>query len=138
VILDTSLLLAILQREPGWERSPQTLERAEVLRMSAGTLQGLLLVAHCRGVLEPMQTLLDLIDPDVVPVDVDLAERALGLFKRFGKGQGHPAQLNFGDCFAAALAERDQLPVGKPSGEHRGACPSAPRLLGPVAGLLQG
>jgi ribonuclease VapC len=112
VILDTSLLLAILQREPGWEQHQQTLERAEVLRMSAGTLQELLLVAHCRGVLESMQTLLDLIDPDVVPVDGDLAERALGIFKRFGKGQGHPAQLNFGDCFAAALAERDQLPLG--------------------------
>ena len=112
MILDTSLLLAILQREPGWEQHQQTLERAEVLRMSAGTLQELLLVAHCRGVLEPMQTLLELIDPDVVPVDGDLAERALGIFKRFGKGQGHPAQLNFGDCCAAALAERDQLPLG--------------------------
>jgi len=112
VILDTSLLLSILQREPGWERHQQTLEQAEVLRMSAGTLQELLLVAHCRGVLEPMQTLLDLIDPDVVPVDADLAERALGIFKRFGKGQGHTAQLNFGDCFAAALAERDQLRLG--------------------------
>ena len=112
MILDNSLLLAILQREAGWEQHQQTLERAEVLRMSAGTLQELLLVAHCRGVLEPMQTLLELIDPDVVPVDGDLAERALGIFKRFGKGQGHPAQLNFGDCFAAALAERDQLPLG--------------------------
>ena len=38
-----------------------------------------------------MRTLLDLIDQDVVPVDADLAERALGIFKRFGKGQGHPA-----------------------------------------------
>jgi ribonuclease VapC len=112
VILDTSLLLAILQREAGWEQHQQTLERAEVLRMSAGTLQELLLVAHCRGVLEPMQTLLELIDPDVVPVDGELAERALGIFKRFGKGQGHPAQLNFGNCFAAALAERYQLPLG--------------------------
>ena len=112
MILDTSLLLAILQREAGWEQHQQALERAEVLRMSAGTLQELLLVAHCRGVLEPMQTLLELIDPDVVPVDGDLAERALGIFKRFGKGQGHPAQLNFGDCFAAALAERDHLPLG--------------------------
>ena len=112
MILDTSLLLAILQREPAWELHQQMLEQAEVLRMSAGTLQELLLVAHCRGVLEPMRTLLDLIDPDVVPVDAALAERALGLFQRLGKGQGHPAQLNFGDCFAAALAERDQLPLG--------------------------
>jgi len=112
VILDTSLLLASLQRGPGWERHQQALEAAEVLRLSAGTLQELLVVAHCRGVLEPMRTLLELIDLDVVPVDADLAERALAIFQRFGKGQAHPAQLNFGDCFAAALAERDQLPLG--------------------------
>ncbi len=112
MILETSLLLAILQRGPGWERHQQALEAPEVLRLSAGTLQELLVVAHRRGVLEPMRTLLDLIDPDVVPVDADLAERALAIVQRFGKGQGHPTQLNFGDCFAAALAERDRLPLG--------------------------
>jgi len=44
-------------------------------------------------------------------VDTDLARRALALYQRFGKGLGHAAQLNFGDCFAAALAEREQLPL---------------------------
>ncbi len=47
----------------------------------------------------------------MVPVDADLARRALALYQRFGKGPGHAAQLNFGDCFAAALAEREQLPL---------------------------
>ena len=51
----------------------------------------------------------------MVPVDADLARRALALYQRFGKGLGkgfgHAAQLNFGDCFAAALAEREQLPL---------------------------
>ena len=47
----------------------------------------------------------------MVPVDADLARRALALHQRFGKGFGHAAQLNFGDCFAAALAEREQLPL---------------------------
>ena len=45
----------------------------------------------------------------MVPVDADLARRDLALYQRFGKGLGHAAQLNFGDCFAAALAEREQL-----------------------------
>ncbi|MFO0119178.1 MAG: PIN domain-containing protein [Cyanobium sp.] len=44
-------------------------------------------------------------------MDADLARRALALHQRFGKGFGHAAQLNFGDCFAAALAEREQLPL---------------------------
>ena len=55
----------------------------------------------------------------MVPVDADLARRALALHQRFGKGLdkglgkgfGHAAQLNFGACFAAALAEREQLPL---------------------------
>lgn len=55
----------------------------------------------------------------MVPVDADLARRDLALYQRFGKGLdqglgkglGHVAQLNIGDCFAAALAEREQLPL---------------------------
>jgi ribonuclease VapC len=115
MILDTSVLIAIIQRETGWERHQQALEEAPLLRISAGTLQELLVVAHCRALLAPVEALLALLDPDVVPVDADLARRALALYQRFGKGLdkgfGHDAQLNFGDCFAAALAEREQLPL---------------------------
>lgn len=60
----------------------------------------------------------------MVPVDADLARRALALYQRLGKGLGkglgHAAQLNFGDCFAAALAEGELL---------RGSEPGAPQLL---------
>jgi ribonuclease VapC len=111
MILDTSVLIAIIQRETGWERHQQALEEAPLLRISAGTLQELFVVAHCRALLAPVEVLLALLDPDVVPVDADLARRALALHQRFGKGFGHAAQLNFGDCFAAALAEREQLPL---------------------------
>ena len=89
----------------------EALEEAPLLRISAGTLQELLVVAHCRALLAPVEALLALLDPDVVPVDADLARRALAFYQRFGKGLGHAAQLNFGDCFAAALAEREQLPL---------------------------
>ena len=58
-----------------------------------------------------MEALLGLLDPDVVPVDAELAERALAVYQRYGKGLGHAVQLNFGDCFAVALAEREQLPL---------------------------
>jgi ribonuclease VapC len=123
MILDTSVLIAIIQRQSGWERHQQALEEAALLRISAGTLQELLVVAHCRALLAPVEVLLALLDPDLVPVDADLARRALALYQRFGKGLGkvfdkrlgkdlgQAAQLNFGDCFAAALAEREQLPL---------------------------
>lgn len=111
MILDSSVLIAIIQRQPGWEHHQRRLEEAVLLRISAGTLQELLVVAHCRAILEPVEALLALLDPDVVPVDAHLARRALAVYQRFGKGLGHAAQLNFGDCFAAALAEREQLPL---------------------------
>lgn len=92
MILDTSVLVAILQREPGWQHHQRQLEDAPRLLLSAGTMQ-------------------ELLDPDVGPVDEALAQRALQMFQRMGKGQGHAAQLNFGDCFAAALADQEQLPL---------------------------
>ena len=47
---------------------------------------------------------------DVVPVDADLADRAMSGWRRYGKGR-HPAGLNFGDCFTYALADRTGHPV---------------------------
>jgi ribonuclease VapC len=114
-------VIAIIQREPGWQQIRSQLEQANLLRISAGTLQELLVVAHCRGVLEAVEELLLLLDADVVPVDEDLARRACRIFQRFGKGQGHGAQLNFGDCFAAALAEREQCPLACVGEDFRSA-----------------
>jgi ribonuclease VapC len=47
---------------------------------------------------------------DIVPVDADLAARAMSGWRRYGQGR-HPAGLNFGDCFTYALAERTGHPV---------------------------
>lgn len=47
---------------------------------------------------------------DIVPVDADLAERAMSGWRRYRKGR-HPAGLNFGDCFTYALADRTGHPV---------------------------
>jgi ribonuclease VapC len=111
MILDTSAVIAIIQREPGWQQIRSQLEQANLLRISAGTLQELLVAAHCRGVLGAVEELLLLLDADVVPVDEDLARRACQIFQR----------LNFGDCFAAALAEREQCPLACVGEDFRSA-----------------
>ena len=120
MILDTSVVIAILQREPGWQRHRDRLKQAPRLLLSARTPREPLVVAHCLGVLDAVEALLLVLEPDVVPVDEALARRAALLSQSFGKGQGQAAQLNFGDCFAAALAERHQLPVAS-AGEDFGA-----------------
>jgi ribonuclease VapC len=47
----------------------------------------------------------------VVPFDRSLADAAFAAFRRYGKGQGHPAQLNIFDCAAYALADSHGLPL---------------------------
>jgi ribonuclease VapC len=47
----------------------------------------------------------------VVPFDEPMAEAAFDAFKRYGKGQGHRAQLNIIDCAAYALAKTRDLPL---------------------------
>ncbi len=46
-----------------------------------------------------------------VPVDVAMAREAVEARYRYGKGTGHPAGLNFGDCFSYALARTRNLPL---------------------------
>ncbi|MGB8843640.1 MAG: type II toxin-antitoxin system VapC family toxin [Aliidongia sp.] len=48
---------------------------------------------------------LDLAGIAVVPITEGEAATALDAFSRYGKGRGHPAQLNLGDCFAYAVAK---------------------------------
>jgi ribonuclease VapC len=47
----------------------------------------------------------------VVPFDVDMAKGAFEAFQRFGKGGGHPAQLNIVDCAVYALAKARSRPL---------------------------
>jgi len=42
----------------------------------------------------------------IVPIAEAEGQEALTAYARYGKGQGHPAQLNLGDCFAYACARR--------------------------------
>lgn len=44
-------------------------------------------------------------------VDQDLAFKAVEIYQQYGKGGNHPAQLNYGDCFAVALSLRYKIPV---------------------------
>ncbi|MCK0196151.1 type II toxin-antitoxin system VapC family toxin [Ancylobacter sp. 6x-1] len=47
----------------------------------------------------------------VAPITPEIGGFALEAFERYGKGRGHPAQLNMGDCFAYACARAHRLPL---------------------------
>ncbi|WP_404784199.1 type II toxin-antitoxin system VapC family toxin [Altericista sp. CCNU0014] len=111
MIVDTSAVMAIALQEPHWETLYQQAIEAPELLMSCGTLQELTIVALRKGLLTEVEALLAHLDLDYVPVDRTLALKGLELYQRYGKGGGHPAQLNYGDCFAAAAATIHKMPL---------------------------
>ena len=113
MILETSALVAILAGEPQRERLLAALTGAERIRMSAASYLEAVVVDRLR---EPvlsrlLDTLLTELRVEIVPVDLDQARTARGAYRDFGKGSGHPAGLNFGDCFSYALARETDEPL---------------------------
>lgn len=107
MILDTSALVAILWGEPEEEAFVRRIAAADVVRMSAATqvelhlvLQGRLSPEAMAGVARFLARTGALIEP----VTEAQAGLAMAAFDRYGRGR-HPAALNFGDCFAYALAQ---------------------------------
>ena len=103
IVVDTSALMAILQREAGFETCMRALEEDQEVLISAGTLAEALLVAGRRAVEGEMTALVEDLGFTIVPLTASGARRVAGAYARWGKGI-HPAGLNFGDCFGYALA----------------------------------
>ena len=103
MILDSSVAVAICLGEPTAEELINVLEDADSLRMSAVSVAeaGIVLDSRRPGSFDSFMQALDI---DVVAVDAEHAALARDAYRRFGKGSGHPAQLNFGDCLAYAAA----------------------------------
>jgi ribonuclease VapC len=107
VILDTSALIAVLQDEPNAEPLRQRLASAHHLAIAAPNWVELQIIAIARNLEPDLAELLDLLQPEIVAVDTELAALVVDGFRQYGKGQ-HPAGLNYGDCFAYALAKQRQ------------------------------
>jgi ribonuclease VapC len=100
IVVDTSALMAIVQREPAGEACIEV--EADIL-LSAGTWAEALIVAGSRRLGAVMTTLVGGLGCQVVPVTRADAVAAAQAYAKWGKGN-HPAGLNYGDCFAYALA----------------------------------
>ncbi len=113
MVLDSSAVLAVLFDEPERRAFTRSIERDPRRLMSAANVLESALVAEVRRG-EPAGRELDLLlhraDVLFVPVDADQVEFARSAWRRFGKGR-HPAGLNFGDCFAYALAAASGEPL---------------------------
>jgi ribonuclease VapC len=114
MIVDTSALVAILKNEPGWEAFAKKLDSSRDTKISASTWVELCMVVD--RLKDPatslrVEELLQQFDIAVEPFTAEQARLARQAWRDFGKGSGHPAQLNFGDCFSYALARDRREPI---------------------------
>jgi ribonuclease VapC len=114
MIVDTSALIAIIKGEPEAASMATAMEAADLLRISAGTYFEASIVTD--GYRNPrLSARFDEIveHPRIIiePVTAAQTKIARQAYRDYGKGSGHPAGLNFGDCFTYALAREKREPV---------------------------
>ena len=114
MVVDTSALVAISLAEPAAADMLAALQTSRQRAISSVSLLETGMVLRARSgpaVLPSLYELVDRLGLEVVPFDDVQARLAIAAFGRYGKGMGHRAQLNFGDCAVYALALSRGEPV---------------------------
>lgn len=114
IVVDSSVFVAILDREPEREELLNRLLADDDPAVSAATILETSIVLRTRHKTLAMDYELDELiaaATTVHDVTVDQIRIARDAHLRYGKGMGHPAQLNFGDCFSYALAKSLDVPL---------------------------
>lgn len=127
MIIDASAIVALLSREPDAERLKVALDAHRTRMVSPLTVYEAALSfarsrlgpapkrkctpEEIRAALGLIREFIEVNGVKEVPVTPAMAERAIDAAARFGKTVGHPADLNFGDCFVYALAKAYRAPL---------------------------
>lgn len=114
MVIDASALLSVLLRESDAEIFLTKMVQASSPLVSVSSVMECTLRFARIGMLSrehEIDTLLGAIDAETVSIDVLQLSIARAAFGQYGKGIGHPAKLNFGDCFTYALAKTRNLPL---------------------------
>lgn len=113
MIIDTSALVALLDQESEAERIALALASSSERILSAANLVEIGIVMQARrgdDGARDLDLLLAKLKVDIAAVTADHADIARKAFRRYGRGR-HAANLNFGDCFAYALAKEKSVPL---------------------------
>jgi ribonuclease VapC len=111
MFVDSSAIVAILTREPEADALADLFGcSALAYRIADTVFEAALGICRKRHASveeaeEDVREFLELARIEIIPITVKEAKTALAAFSRYGKGRGHPARLNLGDCFAYATAK---------------------------------
>jgi ribonuclease VapC len=114
IVVDTSAVIAILLDEPERVAFRTTIMNAPAAIMSSATMIEARMVAYGRGgqvLLTKFDSVIEALAIEIVPLGLAEIDAAHTAFVAYGKGSGHPAQLNFGDLFSYALAKSRGIPL---------------------------
>ena len=114
MIIDASALIAILRDEPEAAACAQAIEAASGRRISAANfLEAAIVIDASRDPISSRRfdDLLREARIVIEPVTEAQARIAREAYRDYGRGSSHPARLNFGDCFAYALARDSGEPL---------------------------
>ena len=114
IAVDSSAVFAILFSEPDAVRYAEAIAENDDLVMAAPTLVECHFVIYGRFLEKGRDVLEEFISStgiEVISFDRTLTEAAVDARVRYGRGTGHKAQLNLGDCFSYALARTRNLPL---------------------------
>lgn len=113
MVIDSTAIIALLLGEP------ETVVVAAIAAASSRVVSAptyvetaiMILARSGRQAMEKLDRLLLDLEIEVVPFAPDHTALAITAYRRFGKGTGHAAGLNFGDCFSYALAKLRDEPL---------------------------
>lgn len=114
MIIDTSVVVAILKAEPQTQQMVDRMLEEDAPRMSAASYLEAAIVVDRLGdpaLSRRLDELLRDLDVEIADVTAAQARIARQAYRDYGKGSGHQAGLNFGDCFSYALAVKTREPL---------------------------
>jgi ribonuclease VapC len=114
MIVDTSAFVAILRGEDdATELALKIRDAPRKLFPAPCYVESCLVATKDRGSesIDAIEALLRKLELEIVPLTAGMARVAVDAFVAYGKGRGHKAQLNFGDCMAYAASKVEMLPL---------------------------
>jgi len=116
MFIDTSVIVAILSKEPDATEFANKIEAASCCTSALVILEAAMrLSTKLRidpvAVEQRIQALLDAANITLAPMDARTASLVVKAYADYGKGRGHPAQLNLADCLSYACAKAQNMPL---------------------------
>jgi ribonuclease VapC len=113
VVVDSSVVVAIYKREPDAPDFIRRLSSFQNRMISAPNYLEAAIVCESWGkpAIAEFDTTIAALGLEIVPATLPQMDIARDAHRRFGKGRGKPGILNFGDCFAYALAKEKNAPL---------------------------